>query len=125
MAPSTGAAAVAMTRSPVRTPRPMPPVVPTRMSRRAPRRSSSSTMMESDGVPMPEVCTLTGVPVVGARVAEHAAVLVDEPAGLQAAVEHLGDARGAVGVAGQQHQRRVVADLGAKVDLRHGGHSPL
>ncbi len=51
-------------------------------------------------------------------------MVVDEAASLQSAVEHLGDAGGAVGIAGQQHQRRVVADLGAKVDLGHGGHSP-
>ena len=44
-------------------PRPMPPVVPTRMSRVAPSRSSSSTTMEKLGVPMPVVWTLTGTPL--------------------------------------------------------------
>ena len=68
---------------------------------------------------MPVVWTLTGVPAVRAGVAEHAAVLVDEPGRLQPAVEELGDPGGAVGVPGQQHERRVVADLGAEVDLGH------
>ena len=109
-----------MTRSPVWMPRPMPPVVPTRMRRVAPRRSSSSTTIENDGVPMPVVWTLTGTPVVGAGVAEQRAVVVDLARGLEAAVEQRGDARRALGVAGQQHERGVVADLGAQVDLGHG-----
>jgi hypothetical protein len=60
--PSNGAAAEAITISPVRMPRPMPPHVPTRMSRRAPSRSSSSTTIAADGAPIPVVWTLTGTP---------------------------------------------------------------
>jgi hypothetical protein len=40
----------------------MPPQVPTRIRRRAPSRSSSSTTIERLGVPMPLVWTLTGMP---------------------------------------------------------------
>ena len=47
-------------------------------------------------------------------------MLVDLARVAQAAVEQGGDARGALGVAGQQHERGVVADLGAQVDLGHG-----
>ena len=50
-------------------------------------------------------------------------MVVDPPRRREAAVEAFGDARGAVRVAGQQHDRRVVAGLGAEVDLRHGGGS--
>ena len=38
-----------------------------------------------------------------------------------AGVEPLADPPGAVGIAGQEHQRRVVAGLGAEVDLWHAG----
>ncbi|OGN82640.1 MAG: hypothetical protein A2X23_09295 [Chloroflexi bacterium GWC2_73_18] len=62
MAPSAGAALVAMTRSPVRIRRAIPPQGPTRISRVAPRRSSSSTTMARLGVPMPVAWTLTGRP---------------------------------------------------------------
>ena len=75
--------------------------------------------MEIDGVPMPDVCTLTGLSLVGPGVAEHAAVIVDEPALLEPAIEELRDASGAIRIAGQQHQGRVVADFGAKMDLGH------
>ena len=37
-----------------------------------------------------------------------------------ARVEALADPACAVGVTGQEHERGVVAGLGAKVDLRHG-----
>jgi hypothetical protein len=56
---------------------------------------------------------------VRARKAEHAAMLVHQPALLEPAVEELRDARGAVGVAGQQDERGVVADLCAQMDLGH------
>ena len=46
-------------------------------------------------------------------------MVVDQARGLQAAIEQLREARVAVGVAGQLHQRGVLADLGAKVDLAH------
>ena len=39
--------------------------------------------------------------------------------GSRAAVELLGDPSGAVGVAGEQHDRSVVLGLGAEMDLRH------
>ena len=44
------------------TDRGLAPVVPILMSRFAPRRRSSSTTMDSEGVPMPVVWTLTGWP---------------------------------------------------------------
>jgi len=40
----------------------MPPQVPTRISRLAPSRSSSSTTMLMLGVPIPVDCTLIGMP---------------------------------------------------------------
>ena len=48
------------------------------------------------------------------------AVVVDPARRLAGRRRTLGDARRAVGVAGQQHERGVVAGLGAQVDLRHG-----
>ena len=75
--------------------------------------------IENEGVPMPLVWTLTGLPLIGARVAEQRAVLVDEARLVQAAVEQAGNHRGPAGIAGQQHERGVVASLGAKVNLWH------
>ena len=69
------------------------------------------------GVPIPLVWTLTGVSAVGAREPEQAAMVVH--LARAAGVEALGDAARAVGVAGQEDERGVVAGLGAKVDLWH------
>ena len=95
----------------------MPPQVPTRIRRLAPSRSSSSTTMLRLGVPIPVVWTLTGVAPIGSGEPEQAAVVV-HLAGA-AGVEALADPAGAVGIAGQEHERRVVAGLGAEVDLWH------
>jgi len=46
-------------------------------------------------------------------------MLVDEAGRLEAAVEAGGDPRGPVGVAREQHDRRVVTGLGMQVDLWH------
>jgi hypothetical protein len=51
-------------------------------------------------------------------------VVVDQLALFEASVEQLRDTGGPVRIAGQQHQRRVLADLGAQMDLGHVSLSP-
>ena len=58
-------------------------------------------------------------PAVAARPTVQPAVLVDHARVLDAAVEALRDASSPDRIAGQEHQRRVVAGLGVQVDLRH------
>ena len=53
--------------------------------------------------------------VIGARVPEQSAVLVDLARLLQPPVEHRGDPGCAVRIAGEQDERRIVAGLGAQV----------
>src|SRR3989304_31226 len=57
--------------------------------------------------------------VEGAGVAEHSPMRTHLAGVLQAAIESLGDLRGAVRVAGEEDDGGIVADLGAEVDLWH------
>ena len=97
----------------------MPPQVPTRISR---RRAEPEKLLHHDaqaGRPHPGGLDAHRSAPIASGEPEQTAVVV-HLAGA-AVVEALADPAGAVGVAGQEHQRRVVAGLGAEVDLWHAG----
>ena len=90
--------------------------MPTRISFLQPSWISSSKTIVAPGQPMPVPCTETGLPLVGAGVAEQAALLVSLHDVLEVG---LGDVLRAQRVAGEENGLGVVAGLGADVD-RHG-----